>query len=306
MTVEAATAQKVRSRARTRYNATLKTVRRAHMYAGLFLIPFVLLYGVSAFLFNHPDWFSDRSVRLIQGGDVVGTPLETYPTAEALAGQVIAALNREAGTSIIRLSKVQVPYFSRDLALTARTKTDEQVIFVELDGRVGTVRSAPIPPEVHPPDWALKAVHLNPTPAQSAQEGVAAVMTRWGMPPEEVKVRTPADLVFTAEANGETWRVAYNVQNEALSIRPWKPEVSTRRFLTSLHLACRYPTHLDARWFWALIVDAMAISMVFWGVSGLLMWWQMKSLRRLGTVVVALSAIGTLALALGMHEVLGR
>ena len=35
------------SRARLRYNAAMKIVRRSHMYAGLFLLPFVLLYDVT-------------------------------------------------------------------------------------------------------------------------------------------------------------------------------------------------------------------------------------------------------------------
>ena len=294
-----------RSRSRVRFNAAMKTMRRAHMYAGLSLAPFVLLYGVTALLFNHPDWFSDRSVRLIYAEDVAGTPLGSFPDARALAARVIDAINRD-GSSPVTLSQARPPSYSRDLALTAKTAGSEQIIFVELDGRVGTVRSAPAPKEVSKPAWSNSAMQFNPSPAEEARDAVAMIMTKWGSPPEKVKVRTAPELVFAAESDGGIWRVAYNLQTQALSVRPLESDLSTRRFLTDLHLACRYPTQIGARWFWALIVDAMAVGMVFWGISGLLMWWQMKSLRRFGTFVIVVSLIGSVVVAIGMHDVISR
>src|SRR6478672_1275705 len=101
-------------RARVRYNMAMKFVRRAHMYVGLSLVPFVILYGVTAFLFNHPDWFSDRSVRLITTKDAAGTPLGSFPAADALAARVVAALNHGASRPVT-LSQAQAPSYSRDL-----------------------------------------------------------------------------------------------------------------------------------------------------------------------------------------------
>jgi len=305
MNAEVSKAEPPRSRSRVRYNAAMKTLRRAHMYVGLCLMPFVLLYGVTAFLFNHPDWFSDRSVRLIHESDAAGTPLATFPTAGALAERVVEAINRD-NPGAVKLSKARPPFYSRDLALTGKTAGSEQVVFVDLEGRVGTIRSAPLPKEVRKPSWSRNSPDLEPAPAEAARGAVAAIMTRWGSPPDEVKVRTPPELVFAAESDGEVWRVAYNLQTQALTVRPLAPDLSTRRFLTSMHLACRYPSQVDARWVWALIVDAMAAGMVFWGVSGLLMWWQMKSLRRVGFLVTAAGLIATAFLAFGMHEMIGR
>ena len=89
-------------------------------------------------------------------------------------------------------------------------------------------------------------------------------------------------------------RVAYNIQLERLSVRPVDDSagrLSNRRFLTGLHLASGYPSHLGARWLWAVAVDIMAAAMVVWGCSGLLMWWQMKSLRRWGAVALAAASV---------------
>ena len=46
---------------RMRHNATIKLTRRLHLYFGLILVPFVLLYGVTAILFNHQTWFSSST-----------------------------------------------------------------------------------------------------------------------------------------------------------------------------------------------------------------------------------------------------
>ncbi|SIO57431.1 hypothetical protein SAMN05444166_5402 [Singulisphaera sp. GP187] len=296
------------SRARVRYNAGMKLVRRAHMYVGLFLVPFVLLYGLTAFLFNHPDWFSDRSVRLITAEDAAGTALGSFPTADELSAQVIQAIN-QGGTHRVSLSKAQAPAYSRDLALTAKGSGAEQVIFLELAGRTGTVRSAPAATKpVSKPAWARESVRLDSPPAEAARTAVAAILTKWGggEPPEEVKVRTPPELIFAVESEGRTWRASYQLQTEALTVRPWGPDLSTRRFLTAMHLACRYPSQINVPWCWAAIVDTMAVAMVFWGFSGLFMWWQMKSLRRLGAIVLAASLIGSILVAIGMHGILGR
>ena len=48
---------------------------------------------------------------------------------------------------------------------------------------------------------------------------------------------------------------------------------------------------------WAILVDIMAGLMIFWGLSGIIMWWQMKPLRQAGFVSVIAGA--GLAIALG-------
>ena len=48
----------------------------------------------------------------------------------------------------------------------------------------------------------------------------------------------------------------------------------------------------------------MFVAMVFWGASGILMWWQLKKLRAWGLVTLIASAAVATALAVGMHEVL--
>jgi hypothetical protein len=45
----------------------------------------------------------------------------------------------------------------------------------------------------------------------------------------------------------------------------------------------------------------MALTMCFWGLSGLVMWWQVKTTRKAGAVVLVLSAVAATALGIAMY-----
>ena len=45
---------------RSLFQTGMVWLRRVHLYFGLLLFPWALLYGVTAFLFNHPTAFSEQ------------------------------------------------------------------------------------------------------------------------------------------------------------------------------------------------------------------------------------------------------
>ncbi len=111
------------------------------------------------------------------------------------------------------------------------------------------------------------------------------------------------------EGEGQVWRVGFNMQTGTLTGRPEDAprageSLSNRRFLLRLHTAHGYPSQVNARWIWAVAVDVMFVCMVGWGITGLLMWWQMKNVRRIGAVLLVLSAIVSVAVAIGMHSMM--
>ena len=83
-------------------------------------------------------------------------------------------------------------------------------------------------------------------------------------------------------------------------------EMGWRRYLLRLHMAHGYPVQQNVRWYWAIAVDAMFATMVFWGLSGVLMWWQIKRTRRLGALCLVVSSVVATWLAIGMHAQLVR
>jgi hypothetical protein len=286
----------------------MKLVRRTHMYAGLFLVPWVFLYGVTAFLFNHPDAFPDREVRTVSRPETAGTPLEGMPGADELATRVVEALNARAGERY-RLTAPANATLSRPLFVTATGRGREHTVRYDLDSGGLTVRStasAGQPPRGVPDG---EVIRLEDSPRERLARGVPALLGRLGIEADAVTVRNPPDLIFDIEAEGRRWRAAYNLQTERVSVRPagdTAGRLSNRRFLTGLHLAFGYPAKWDARRAWAVLVDAMSLAMVSWGLSGLLLWWQMRSLRRLGSLVLVASVFAAAAIALGMHDVLSR
>ena len=70
----------------------LKLIRRIHLYAGLFLAPWVMLYGTTALLFNHPGDFTERAVSHLGADLLAGTALADPPTSKAAAEEVHAAI----------------------------------------------------------------------------------------------------------------------------------------------------------------------------------------------------------------------
>ena len=44
-----------------------------------------------------------------------------------------------------------------------------------------------------------------------------------------------------------------------------------------------------------------AIAVIMMGVSGLLMWWQLKTTRRVGFLILVLSAVAATAIGFAMH-----
>jgi hypothetical protein len=279
-------------------------VRRLHLFLGLFLLPWVLLYGVSGFLFNHPTAFPDQPTRSFGPEEVRGTPLEGLPTPAGMAEEVVAALNEKGGSySVVRPDEAR---FSRSrVTVQARGPGVEHAVVVDLTDGTGTVRTKPSVDEPTAPFAAKSGVRTASSLPDRLQTGTPVVLRKMGLDADEATVPgTLPDLTFYMEADGRVWKVTYQPQRGGVSGRPADAPsqgLSTRRFLTQLHLAREYPSGVGARWFWAVAVDAMAFVMVFWAVSGLFMWWQIKAVRGWGAVVLAVSAAVATLVAVGMH-----
>lgn len=304
-------------------------VRRGHLYFGLFLFPWAVLYGVTAFLFNHPTVFADRPTNSFGREVLAGTPMENPPDEAALAAQVVAALQARAADGVTyKLVRGDDARFSRDNAF-ATVKAGDQTISVLLDvwGDGGTIRgrteAAKEPAEKAPfavgpsrpkrgpvpvtmPESADRLAIEQPLP-ERVKAAVPAVLAHFGYPAGDVTVTSVPDLTFFLEGHGKTWRVTYSPMTGGVSGSsddvPEAEAMSVRTFLLRLHLAHGYPSSGGVRWYWAVIVDVMAGVMVFWGVSGLLMWWQIKSTRRIGAVILVASGVAATALGWGMYAV---
>ena len=341
---EAAPAAALKPHRRALHKRLMHVVRRAHLYFGLFLLPWAILYAATGVLFNHPTAFSDAPTATFGSKELAGTPMESLPKPAAVAEQVVAGLNARAndGTKYA-LVEPDAAKYTRDFAFATVKAGDTEVsVLFDVNNPGGTVRSkaAPVAPKVeekapfatgasakgapmvkggrHNPKAEPKdeVAHNHGSPLAlpdplhgRVKAAVPTVLERTGFPGGDVNVTSVPDLSFLMSDGTRTWRVTYNALTgtvsgaSAESAAP-PEELSTRRFLTRLHLAHGYPGSQSAKWFWAVVVDAMAFVMVFWGVSGLFMWWQLKGTRKLGLVVLLFSAAAATALGFGMHDFL--
>lgn len=324
----------------------LQLLRRGHLYFGLLLFPWAILYGVTAFLFNHPTAFSDQPTRQFGREALVGSPLEVLPSPQELAEQVVGKLNetKQPATPFVLAGPAR--FGGREFAF-ATVKGDGQTInlLIDVNSGGGTIRTTPLtePMAAERAPFAIGSVRSGPdghgkgerrggggrggrgpgggggpaggegirlanSLAERVRAAVPAILEFNDLPAGEVTVTSVPDVVFPVEADGRVWMATYQPLTGAVSGSPAEArpasEFNWRRFLLRLHKAHGYPGVADGRWFWAVIVDVMAFTLCFWGLSGLLMWWQIKATRTAGVVLLALSAVAATALGFAMHAAL--
>jgi len=90
-------------------------------------------------------------------------------------------------------------------------------------------------------------------------------------------------------------RVIYSPVDRTLVVE--KLPHRTNMLLERFHRRRGYATGYALDTVWAVTVDAVIVGMVFWVLSGLWMWWEMKVTRPLGALAIA-SGVGLFALFL--------
>jgi hypothetical protein len=301
-------------------------LRRAHLYAALLLWPWAVLYGVTAFLFNHPTAFSDQPYVEFGRDALAGTPMESPPAPADVAEQVVAGLRTRSPGSTYTLVEPAEAKYTREFAfVVVRAESRETNVLIDVSGAGGSVRSrevepakpeelapftvvglrSPGPGRPAPPDRLTLADPLH----DRVKAAVPVILERTGFPGGDVTVTSVPDLSFLMEVDGRRWRVTFNALTGSVSGRPADAEAaptspSTRDFLLRLHTAHGYPYRPDGRSSWAVLVDVMAAALVFWAATGLVMWWQVRAARRAGAVVLLTSAAIVVVLIVSMRSAL--
>lgn len=313
-------------------------IRRVHLYLGLFLFPWAVLYGFTGFLFNHPLVMSDQPLESFGREVWKGTSMETLPALDATADHVITALKQRHNIPAGDMQRVahQPARYANDFAFaTVKTSEGDIGLLFDVHGGGGTIRRTPAAKPTAPDEsfpWAVgqasppdqggrlkggggeKSVDvadpllLDHSLADRLKAAIPSLLQVRHLPAGEVTVTSVPDLTFVVESSGRPWKVRYNALKSTVWGQPFDETalpISWRRFLTRMHLTHGYPMSSPSiKWFWVIGADAIALVMVYWGGSGLLMWWQIKSTRKWGFAVLAVSAMTAILLAVGMHGVL--
>lgn len=326
------------------WTRSMHWIRRIHLYLGLLMLPWVLLYGFTGMLFNHPAIMSDYEIVDIGEVERTNTSLAAMPDRVALAQQVVDKLGvlsvaseegiaaadegidaagegtdatmegTETAGEVYKATPVsyrlgdpdKILYSGRAFA-RMDTEDEERIILMDLMHGTGTLRTRSRSQSTVAPFASEEPVRIDEPVTDQLKQGFSEVMAGMGVEGGEMRIRRMPSLVFDMEDDaGRLWQVRYALQAGTVTGRllDVPGEISPRRFLTRMHLGHTYPASINARWFWAIAVDVMFVSMIFWGISGVLMWFQIKPTRSIGTIMMILSALAAIVLGSGMHSAL--
>ena len=307
-------------------------VRRSHMYLGLLLCPWALLYGITAYLFNHPSHFSDSNLRTFSSELLKQSGFDGLSSPDELAGQVISGLNERFPDAQLSLNPQQPIRFDGDFFFaSARTDTKLVQLLIFRNGSGGTVveQIEQKKADISVAPFAISG-KKNSLPATSSEtqtvsddlsrplkldlgvdriveKSLPEIAKRLGYADmaKTFKLTSVPALEFVAESPDKDWRVRYDSLNGTVAASPMdasqpSKQFGWRKYLLRMHTAHGYPGEFGPRLYWAIIVDAMSAVMIFWGLSGMLMWWQLKRLRVWGAVTIVTSLVLACWLFAGM------
>jgi hypothetical protein len=199
-------------------------------------------------------------------------------------------------------------FTSARCTLRARGGGQEHAVHLDLAGGHGWVTSEP--PSAEPAPFAAREGVFGSHPfRERLQAGVPELLARLGLAADQgVEADDVPDLVFyLADRGGRTWRVTYapatgSVRGVAADSPAARPPV--QRFQKALHVSCGYTGWKGGAALWPVFVDVLALAMLFWVDSGLVMWWQIKAVRVSGLLVLLASGLTAAAVAASMYGAL--
>lgn len=282
---------------RARKQKFFKLVRRVHLYLGLLMWPWVLIYGVSGFLFNHPSIGAGAQLTQISKKQLAQSPLIDWPAPEALAAEVVKALNDASKEpDKIPLTLVQAEPAKYSGALIVDLSEDERShrLRVFRDSQSALLVSQARAQKQKQAGFVRGAkLKVGAELKKQVPEASQALLKELKIETKSARLRRLPELSFQVQRGSELWNLRYRLDRGRVDARKADEAqgFSSVRFIKRLHLTHTYTQPSLTRTAWAIVVDIMSLSMVLWALSGLIMWLQMKNLRRVGLALVALSVL---------------
>lgn len=268
-------------------------LRRVHLYAGLFLLPWVFLYGVTGAMYNHQGLFPDTTIAAVDASQLADSALKEFPSGVELANRVVAALRDAAPDATIRLDESHGPEFANDVILQLNDSGVKYAVHIDPIEKSAWVATHPVnKEELEPLLTDVRNIKLYPNPFELAQKSVPTILRKAGIDTDaSPKPMGWSKLNFLATVDGQPARVTYVLRDGHVDITKYEGQdgMSPRSFFMRLHTTHGQTPHWNGRMIWSVFVDVMAIAMVSWGLTGLVMWWKIKRTRLIGGAVIALS-----------------
>lgn len=275
----------------------LKWVRRAHLYTGLVLLPWVIFFGFSGMLFNHPEFGETESRGSWNGKELAALGFEVVDS-RALAAEIVAELNESEAGQDLRLIPGQPVLMDGAIVYQGQAKAGAFTLAIDPSDGNANLQLSPEPRKTPVPPFLGARVDAPTVDGAMVESTVAALLAESGLKPlgkVEPSSRGGAELRFQLESpeTGRRWNVSWNLMKGGLTARELGvgggPDLYT--VLTRFHKTHHYPHQFGARWLWNAFADATGLTMVLWGLSGAIMWWQIKPTRLIGIAGLSVAAV---------------
>ena len=276
-------------------------VRRLHLYAGLAMLPWLLFFGFSGLLFNHPGLGEQVEGTRVGPDQLHDAGIAAWPPA-VVAQRVIGNLNQSAelaGLVPLELDRERASEWVGFTVLSAPFERGRHTLLLDMQQTRGVIITRRLPGE--PRGEAFPRTHVElPDHTTKAVEGkLEGLLESQGMPALSAlrahPKLAPQLRLVARDAAGISWNLSYDARTGEVSGRRSDsfPSLGMSQLLGMLHTTHHFPLRVGALWFWALFEDLLGLSMVLWAVTGMIMWWQVKRTRLWG----AASLVAALALA---------
>jgi hypothetical protein len=277
-----------------RRGRVMRFVRRLHMYLGLLVFPWILFFGISGILFNHPHVGRDIASRRVSAEQLSAWTGFRGWSPEVVAQSSLQRINQQDLGSYT-LEGDSPAFHGFTLFASPRPDGSKHSLILNIEkGWGGVARFGPSGASHGVPldGLALPDLPFSVAALETQMQGVSKALAAEGMGPLKAHPKVHPELRFSVrDAQGRKLLVACDLATGTLRARP-ADRASALPFvelLAQLHTQHHFPMHFGPTFFWALFADLTGLTLVLWALTGLLMWWQMKPSRVIGSIAVALA-----------------
>lgn len=279
----------------------LRVVRRVHMYAGLVLMPWLLFFGLSGMLFNHPNLGEQVQGQRVTAADMQALSQLSPWRPDAVAADVIDALNHaDAGGAPYRLDPAFENNFVGYAVLNAAAPDGGYMLILDVASARGVLVHK-LARASEPGSTFPKLTLALPEYSSARLEHHAQGLLSARKLPHDAELRAhpkiaPELRLRALDQQGQAWNLSYDLRSGELSGRRADrfPNLGITQILASMHKTHHFTLEFGPLWFWALFEDLLGLAMVVWALTGIVMWWQLKRTRVVGLISLAL-ALGVAA-----------
>lgn len=289
-------------------------MRRVHLYSGLFMFPWVLMYAVSGWFFNHPRILTGDQVTTFSSTEIESVGIDQFPSANEAARSAVESINarlKEQDNPEVVLSSHTTPGYRDHLTFTVDGEKASHFVTINPSSGNGHVRTTyskepPKPSLIPNPIAGVNNVQLEHNPFSQLRSRLPDLLGQMELDAgDRIQLRGQSRVVFAVESvDHAPVIVTYNYMNGNIRsiVDQDRRTLSKKSLLEKLHLSKGYRPEFGTRVGWAILVDLMVVSMMFWGVSGLFMWWQVKRTRNWGIATLAVSVVLASTMVVKMHD----